>query len=82
MNYAADCRGGQAKQSTAALAVKAQPAHPAPGRGTRRRGFSVPAEDYVDVGIDLNEQLVRHPTSTFFLHVSGNSMTDAGIHGR
>ena len=43
-------------------------------------GFPSPAEDYVDVGIDLNEQLIRHPTSTFFLHVSGHSMTDAGIH--
>ena len=43
-------------------------------------GFPSPAEDYVDVGIDLKEQLSRHPTSTFFLHVSGNSMTDAGIH--
>ena len=43
-------------------------------------GFPSPADDYVDVGIDLNEQLIRHPTSTFFLHVSGESMTDAGIH--
>ena len=43
-------------------------------------GFPSLADDYVDVGIDLNEQLIRHPTSTFFLHVSGESMTDAGIH--
>ena len=30
-------------------------------------GFPSPADDYIDVGIDLNEQLIRHPTSTFFL---------------
>ena len=41
---------------------------------------SSPADDYVEVGIDLNEQLIRHPTSTFFLRVSGESMTGAGIH--
>ena len=43
-------------------------------------GFPSPAEDYVDVGIDLNDQLIRHPTSTFFLRVSGDSMTGDGIH--
>ena len=43
-------------------------------------GFPSPAEDYVEVGIDLNDQLIRHPTSTFFLRVSGDSMTGAGIH--
>ena len=43
-------------------------------------GFPSPADDYVEVGIDLNEQLIRHPTGTFFLRVSGESMTGAGIH--
>ncbi|MAR06828.1 MAG: peptidase S24 [Cyanobium sp. NAT70] len=43
-------------------------------------GFPSPADDYIDVGIDLNEQLIRHPTSTFFLRVSGDSMIGAGIH--
>ena len=43
-------------------------------------GFPSPADDYVEVGIDLNDQLIRHPTSTFFLRVSGQSMIDAGIH--
>ena len=43
-------------------------------------GFPSPADDYVEVGIDLNEQLIRHPASTFFLRVSGESMTGAGIH--
>ncbi len=44
-----------------------------------KAGFPSPAEDYVDKKIDLNEILIKHPTSTFFLRVSGNSMTDAGI---
>ena len=43
-------------------------------------GFPSPADDYVDVGIDLNEQLIHHPSSTFFLRVSGDSMTGSGIH--
>ena len=43
-------------------------------------GFPSPADDYIDAGIDLNEQLIRNPTSTFLLRVSGNSMTGAGIH--
>ena len=43
-------------------------------------GFPSPAEDYLDISIDLNEQLIRHPTSTFILRVSGTSMTGAGIH--
>jgi len=45
-------------------------------------GFPSPADDYIDVGIDLNETLIRHPSSTFFLRVSGDSMVEAGIqHG-
>ena len=43
-------------------------------------GFPSPADDYIDIGIDLNEQLIQHPTSTFFLRVSGHSMTGVGIH--
>jgi len=45
-------------------------------------GFPSPADDYIDSGIDLNEALIRHPSSTFFLRVSGDSMVEAGIqHG-
>ena len=43
-------------------------------------GFPSPADDYIDIGIDLNEELIRHPASTFLLRVSGDSMTNAGIH--
>lgn len=43
-------------------------------------GFPSPADDYIDQGLDLNELLIRHPAATFFVRVSGDSMTGAGIH--
>ena len=42
-------------------------------------GFPSPADNYMEAGIDLNEYLIRNPSSTFFLKVNGLSMTDAGI---
>lgn len=42
-------------------------------------GFPSPADDYIDRSLDLNEFLVRHPAATFFIRVSGDSMTGAGI---
>ena len=43
-------------------------------------GFPSPAEDYLDKKLDLNEYLIKHPASTFFVRVEGDSMIDAGIH--
>ena len=43
-------------------------------------GFPSPAEDYLDKKLDLNEHLIKRPSSTFFIRVSGSSMTGAGIH--
>lgn len=45
-----------------------------------RAGFPSPAEDFIDVSIDLNRELVKNPSSTFYARVKGNSMQDAGIH--
>ena len=42
--------------------------------------FPSPAEDYIELGIDLNKYLIKNPISTFFLRVSGNSMNNAGIY--
>jgi len=42
-------------------------------------GFPSPADDYIEKHLDLNEHLVKHPSATFFVRVTGNSMTDAGI---
>ncbi len=43
-------------------------------------GFGAAADDYMERGIDLNEQLVRNKPATFFMRVSGSSMIDAGIY--
>ena len=43
-------------------------------------GFPSPAEDYVEGKLNLHEHLVRNEAATFFLRVSGNSMTGAGIY--
>lgn len=43
-------------------------------------GFPSPAEGYMERSVDLNEELVRNPASTFFIRVKGDSMRDAGIH--
>ncbi|MCQ2264775.1 MAG: translesion error-prone DNA polymerase V autoproteolytic subunit [Bacteroidales bacterium] len=42
-------------------------------------GFPSPAEDYLESGIDLNKELIRHPSTTFFGRVKGDSMSGAGI---
>ena len=43
-------------------------------------GFAAAADDYMERGIDLNEQLIRNKPATFFMRVSGNSMINAGIY--
>ena len=43
-------------------------------------GFPSPAMDFIDVSIDLNKQLIKHPSSTFYGRVKGYSMKDAGIY--
>jgi DNA polymerase V len=42
-------------------------------------GFGAAADDYMDRGIDLNEQLIINKPATFFMRVNGNSMINAGI---
>src|SRR2546428_6769648 len=42
-------------------------------------GFGAAADDYMDRGIDLNEQLIRNKPATFFMRVSSDSMKGAGI---
>lgn len=43
-------------------------------------GFPSPAEDYIEGSLDLNRHLIKHPSATFFVRVTGDSMIDAGIH--
>lgn len=42
-------------------------------------GFPSPAQSYINETIDLNIELVKHPASTFFGRVSGDSMIEEGI---
>ena len=42
-------------------------------------GFPSPAQDYIDLKIDLNKELISNPSSTFYGRVKGCSMQDAGI---
>lgn len=42
-------------------------------------GFPSPAQDFIDLKIDLNKELISHPSSTFYGRVKGSSMQDAGI---
>ena len=44
-----------------------------------RAGFPSPAQDYMEQAIDLNKELIKHPASTFYGRVVGNSMRDEGI---
>lgn len=47
-----------------------------------KAGFPNPVEDAHGMALDLNELVVKHPVSTFYLRVEGDSMTGAGIqHG-
>jgi DNA polymerase V len=42
-------------------------------------GFPSAALDFDDRKIDLNRELIPHPSTTFFGRVKGNSMQEAGI---
>ncbi len=42
-------------------------------------GFPSPALDFVDVSIDLNKHLIKHPSATFYGRVKGFSLKNAGI---
>lgn len=44
-----------------------------------KAGFPSAADDYLDKKLDLNEHLIKHPSSTFFVKVKGDSMVGAGI---
>ena len=46
-------------------------------KNTKRFGAS--ADDYMERGIDLNEQLIRNRPATVFMQVTGISMINAGI---
>lgn len=42
-------------------------------------GFPSPADDHIESKLDLNSHLIKNPSASFFLRVSGESMIGAGI---
>jgi len=44
-----------------------------------KAGFPSPADDYIEAKLDFNEYLVKHPSATFCVRVTGESMKNAGI---
>ncbi len=44
-----------------------------------KAGFPSPADDYLESKLDFNEYLVKHPSATFCVRASGDSMKNAGI---
>jgi DNA polymerase V len=42
-------------------------------------GFGAAADDYMERGIDLNEQLVKNKPATFFFRMKGDAMIGVGI---
>jgi len=44
-----------------------------------KAGFPSPAADYAGDRIDIVQLLTPHPETTFYAHVSGDSMCEAGI---
>lgn len=42
-------------------------------------GFPSPADDYIERHLDLNSEFIKHPSATFLLRATGDSMIEAGI---
>jgi len=42
-------------------------------------GFPSPADDFLDISIDLNKEYVKNPSTTFYGRVKGDSMINAGL---
>ncbi|WP_223032673.1 LexA family protein [Hanstruepera marina] len=42
-------------------------------------GFPSPADDFLDLNIDLNKHLIKNKSTTFYGRVRGDSMIDAGF---
>jgi DNA polymerase V len=45
-----------------------------------RAGFPSPADDYLELPLDLNEHVIQHPAATYYVRAQGDSMVRLGIH--
>jgi DNA polymerase V len=48
-------------------------------RTANATGFGAAADDYMERGIDLNEQLILNKPATFFFRMKGDAMKDIGV---
>lgn len=69
----------QTKPSIKLYSSESQSEQPHPFAEGINAGFPSPAQDYIDIALDLNKELVKNPSATFYGRVRGNSMVDAGI---
>jgi DNA polymerase V len=42
-------------------------------------GLPTAADDYIETKLDLNEYIIKHPATTFFVRVHGEDLKDAGV---
>ena len=47
--------------------------------GSVAAGFPSPADDYLEQSLNLNDFLIQHPETSFFVRVAGDAMSGAGI---
>uniref|UniRef100_UPI002A80FDD7 translesion error-prone DNA polymerase V autoproteolytic subunit n=1 Tax=Enterobacter roggenkampii TaxID=1812935 RepID=UPI002A80FDD7 len=43
-------------------------------------GFPSPAADYVESDLDLHDYCIRHPSATYYIRASGDSMADGSLY--
>ncbi|MGJ8517608.1 LexA family protein [Carnimonas bestiolae] len=61
---------GAATESSTAIPLAA---------GEVRAGFPSPADDYLEMELDLVSHIVHHPSATFYVRAKGDSMQAHGI---
>ena len=44
-----------------------------------KAGFPSPADDFIELSIDINKEYIKNKDTTFFAKVKGDSMKNAGI---
>ncbi|MCA9366665.1 translesion error-prone DNA polymerase V autoproteolytic subunit [Candidatus Kaiserbacteria bacterium] len=74
--------GTKRPRSNVAAVAGGEQSHPLLFASQPAAGFPAPGDDLVEQPLDLNDLLVEHPTSTFFVRVSGDSMEGVGIFDR
>jgi DNA polymerase V len=48
--------------------------------GSWRAGIPSPANDDLELSLNLNDHLIRNPESTFLVQVTGEALAEAGLH--